>query len=185
MISLERWHTKRCFNRMLIITLLVVALVLTMLFAIGTGPAMIPSEIVAKIFLNKILPFGPLFSQTWPPSYETIVMNIRLPRVILGILVGSALATAGCAVQGLFKNPMACPYILGVSSGAAFGAALSMMVGISMYSLPFTAFIFGLLAVFLVYFIAKTGKSLPIDTLLLSGVAVGSFFTAQIGRAHV
>ena len=180
MKSVYKLYAKRRFKWALALIVLIAGLVLTMLFALGTGPTPIPGTTVAKILVNRVSLIGPIFPQTWPSVYETIVIDVRLPRVILGVLVGSALATAGCAMQGLFKNPMASPYILGVASGAAFGAALGLVLGISLYSLPLTAFLFALLAVFLVYNIARTRGRVPIETLLLSGIAVGLFFSALV-----
>ena len=154
MKSIYELYAKKRFRWMLALIALINGLILTVLLALEIGPVSIPSTTVAKILVNKIT-LGSIFQQTWPPFHETIVIDVRLPRVILGVLVGSALATAGCAMQGLFKNPMASPYILGVASGAAFGAALGLVLGVSLYSLPLTAFIFASLAVFLVYNIAR------------------------------
>lgn len=179
MKSVYKLHARKRFKWTLALIVLIVGLVLITLFALGTGPVPIPRTAVAKILVNKIS-LGYIFQQTWEPVHETIVIDVRLPRVVLGVLVGSALATAGCALQGLFKNPMASPYILGVASGAAFGAALGLVLGISLYSLPLTAFLFALLAVFIVYNIARTRGRVPIETLLLSGIAVGLFFSALV-----
>jgi len=180
MKSVDKLYERKLFKWTLTLIVLTIGLVLTTLLALGIGPLAISSETVAKILLNRISPIGPLFPQSWPTVYEKVVIDVRLPRIVLGILVGSALAVAGCVMQGLFKNPMASPYTLGVSSGAAFGAALALVLGMSFYSLPLTAFLFALLEVFLVYSIARTGGTIPIETLLLSGIAVGSFFAALV-----
>ena len=179
MKSIYELYAKKRFKWTLALIALITGLVLTIFFALGIGTEPIPGTTVAKILVNKVS-LGSIFPRTWPPVQETIVIDVRLPRVILGVLVGSALATAGCAMQGLFKNPMASPYILGVASGAAFGAALGLVLGVSLYSLPLTAFIFASLAVFLVYNIARVRGGVPIETLLLSGIAVGLFFSALV-----
>ena len=179
MKSIYELYAKKRFKWTLALIALITGLVLTIFFALGIGTEPIPATTVAKILVHKGS-LGSIFPKTWPSVYETIVIDVRLPRVILGVLVGSALATAGCAMQGLFRNPMASPYILGVSSGAAFGAALALVLGMSFYSLPLTAFLFALLAVFLVYSIARTRGRVPIETLLLSGIAVGLFFSALV-----
>jgi iron complex transport system permease protein len=123
-------------------------------------------------------------SKSWPPVYEVILLNVRLPRVLLCALVGSALSVAGTTMQALFRNPMASPYILGISSGAAFGASLAIVLGISLvtgiYAVPLMAFLFALLTVFLVYGIAKVRGRTPVETLLLTGIAVGSLFSALV-----
>lgn len=114
-------------------------------------------------------------TRTWETKYDVIVMQIRIPRALLAALVGAALSTAGCAMQALLKNPMADPYIIGMSSGASLGAALALLIGLH---LQFTAFLFSLVTIFLVYNIAKIGRSVPVDTLLLAGIAVAAFLSA-------
>lgn len=116
-------------------------------------------------------------------SAKTIIWNIRLPRVLLGALVGASLSMAGAAFQGMFKNPMADPYVIGISSGAALGATLAIVfkISISIFKIPtITIFAFAgaLLAVSLVYNIARVKNKVPVTTLLLAGVAVGQFLTA-------
>jgi len=143
------------------------------------GPVNIPSFTVLQIL------FGQMFSsRSWPPVYEVILLNVRLPRVLLCALVGSALSVAGTTMQALFRNPMASPYILGISSGAAFGASLAIVLGISLvtgiYAVPLMAFLFALLTVFLVYGIAKVRGRTPVETLLLTGIAVASLFSALV-----
>ncbi|MDE2813466.1 MAG: iron ABC transporter permease [Gemmatimonadota bacterium] len=108
----------------------------------------------------------------------TIVWEVRLPRILLTFLVGGALAASGNALQAMFRNPLVAPYILGLSSGAAFGAAIALV-------LPFlplqpTAFGFGLLAVGLAYFLARTRKTVSVVSLILSGVIVTGIFTALL-----
>ena len=108
----------------------------------------------------------------------TIVWEVRLPRILLTFLVGGALAAAGNALQALFRNPLVAPYILGLSSGAAFGAALALTLPL----LPVqpTAFGFALLAVGLAYFLARTRKTVSVVSLILSGVIVTGIFTALL-----
>ncbi len=116
-------------------------------------------------------------------SYKTIIWSIRLPRVLLGVLVGASLSTAGAAFQGMLRNPMADPYVLGISSGAALGASISIVFNLDISILGFStislfAFIGGLVSVFVVYNMARIKRKVPVTTLLLSGVAVGQFLTA-------
>jgi iron complex transport system permease protein len=95
------------------------------------------------------------------------------------VLVGSALAVAGAAMQGLFKNPMADPYVIGISSGAAFGATISIVLGVGgVIFMPAMAFMGAISSAFLVYNIAKTDEGMQVETLLLSGIAVAIFFSA-------
>ena len=122
-----------------------------------------------------------LSGASYDPAHETIIFMIRLPRVFLGVLVGIGLSVVGATVQGLFRNPMADPWILGVSSGAALGAAISILVFplmLGIYTTPALAFLGAIAAFFLVYNIAKTGGRIPTNTLLLSGIAVAFFLSA-------
>jgi iron complex transport system permease protein len=116
-----------------------------------------------------------------PPAMqvvETIVFDVRLPRVLLAFLVGGALAVSGNALQAIFRNPLVSPYILGLSSGAAFGAALALATAILPVQL--SAFIFGIIAVGLSYVAAIKHKNLSIVSLILSGVIVTGIFTALL-----
>ena len=107
-----------------------------------------------------------------------IILDTRLPRVLLAFLVGGSLASAGNALQALFRNPLVDPYILGLSSGAAFGAALAMTT--PWMPLQPAAFTFGTLAVGIAYFMARSRKSVSIVSLILSGVIVSGIFTALL-----
>ncbi len=116
-------------------------------------------------------------------SHQTIIWSIRLPRVLLGVLVGASLSMAGTAFQGIFKNPMADPYVIGISSGAALGASIAIILGINIAMINIStisifAFIGALGAVFTVYNIARIKNKVPVTTLLLAGIAIGQFLTA-------
>jgi iron complex transport system permease protein len=142
---------------------------------IGSGnPEIIPMQAVWDILIGK--------SHLWPDPYKTIIMDIRLPRILLAALVGCALAVSGVVMQGIFRNPMADPFIVGLSSGAALGASTSILLGLSIsigiYSTPFLAFVGAGLTVFGVYFIARSRGKVRVNTLLLTGIAIGSFLTA-------
>jgi iron complex transport system permease protein len=122
-------------------------------------------------------------SRWWSDTDKAIVFDIRLPRAILGMLVGASLAVCGAAFQGLFRNPMADPFILGVSPGAALGAALAIVfrvdvriLGVS--AIPLSAFAGGLFTSALVYALSRVRSAVPVHTLLLTGIAVGSVLSA-------
>ncbi len=165
---------------MIVITLTVL-LGMTIVFAATTGPAKIDPQTILKMFIGNI-PFAKsLITSSWSSNEETIIFQIRLPRIILGILVGAALGVAGATMQGLFKNPIADPYIIGISSGAALGATMAIVFGLDelgLYTLPSMAFISATAAIFLVYNIASVGGKLPVGTLLLAGMAVSLFLSA-------
>jgi iron complex transport system permease protein len=116
-------------------------------------------------------------------SADTIIWQIRIPRVLTAILVGGALGTAGAVFQGLLRNPMADPYIIGTSGGAALGATIALMLPIQVSIFGFTfvsvaAFVGALGAVLLVYNIARVGPRTPVTTLLLTGFALSSILAA-------
>lgn len=156
---------------LLLMTLLATCIVL----ATATGAVQIPYALVAKILLNG-LPFFDFSG--WEKAQEIIIVTIRLPRVLLAVLVGGGLAITGATLQALFRNPMADPGVIGVSSGAALSAVIAIASGLSLHHfliLPFSAFLGALGTLFLVYAIATRQGRTPMATLLLSGIAVGIF----------
>lgn len=118
-----------------------------------------------------------------PDEYRSIVWDLRLPRAILGAMVGGSLAVSGAAFQGLFRNPLVSPSILGVSSGAGFGAALAILLFNSTSYIYGFAFLFGAIAVLLSYSIGKVYNTTPTIMLVLGGVIVSSVFSALISFA--
>lgn len=109
---------------------------------------------------------------------ETILWQVRLPRILLTFLVGAALATSGGVLQAIFRNPIVDPFTLGISSGAAFGAALAMLVPV--LSLNFTAFFFGVCAVAMTYAVSYAGQKASLIGMVLSGIIVSGVFTALL-----
>ena len=154
--------------------LIPVPLILASLFV---GPSdQVRPEHVARWVLQQ---FSPASGSASPDLLvEAILLDVRLPRVILAFLVGAALTVSGNALQALFRNPLVAPEILGLSSGAAFGAALALSLGF--LPLQGTAFVFGLLAVGLSYFLALTRKGVSIVSLILAGIIISGVFTALL-----
>lgn len=150
--------------------------------ACAIGPASVSLLNVLKIFLNR-LPFLEL-TKTWSSQEELIILKIRLPRIFTGGLIGGALTLAGLSFQALLRNPLAAPYILGISGGASLGSIFAIWLGIGtiagMPTLPLFAFGGALLTMLLVYNIAHVGGRVPTNTLLLAGVIVNLFFSAVI-----
>lgn len=146
-------------------------------FRIGRYP--IPINLLIKVFASKVLPI----TREWDSIIETVIFQIRLPRIIAGILVGASLSVAGAVYQGIFKNPLVSPDILGVSSGAGLGAALGILLSFSKIGIQLSAFIFGILSVFLVYIFSKSIKENPILSMLIVGVLIGSVFTSLTSLA--
>jgi iron complex transport system permease protein len=116
------------------------------------------------------------------PAIETVVLQVRGPRVLAAVLVGAALALAGTAFQGLFRNPLVSPDILGASSGAALGAVVGIYLSLGVFAIQALAFVGGLVAIAAVYVIGSAVRSRdPILVLVLTGVVVGSLFGAGVG----
>lgn len=141
---------------------------------VAVGPVTIPLKETLAVLI------GGTGADGVRPSAALIIQQVRLPRVILGFFVGGALSVSGAVMQGLFRNPLGSPYILGVASGASAGAAVSILAGWSpMPWLSVSAFFGGLLAVAIVYRIARgRDRRTSIFTLILAGVAVGALFSA-------
>ena len=157
----------------------------TTLFALNIGFAPIPLSHIAQIIVGKIPLISRFVDIYFPQVEEVIIIEVRLPRILAAVLVGAALATAGSVFQGIFRNPMADPYVIGVSSGAALGGALAIVLKLDIALFGFTAvptlaFASALITVFLVYNIAKVGSKIPVTTLLLSGIAVSIFLSAIV-----
>lgn len=126
--------------------------------------------------------YGGIFScsSPLPEAYGVVIFDVRLPRILLALLVGSALSASGASLQAVCKNPLVSPYILGLSSGAAFGAAVAMTLLPTALSVQMSAFSFGLLAVVVAYSIAKTRGETPTVSLVLAGVITGAMFSALL-----
>jgi iron complex transport system permease protein len=124
--------------------------------------------------------FNTFFSQNVNDTYSQIIFEIRLPRVMLAIAVGGGLSVVGGVFQAILMNPLAEPYILGISSGGAFGAVISFLLGTAFIGTQLFAFAGALLVIFLVFMFSKRYGEIDPTRLLLSGVMIGSFFAAAI-----
>ena len=151
------------------------------LLSFSLGRYGVPPVTVVKILLTRLaelfLGKGAL-SRSWTEQMETVVINIRLPRILMACLVGCSLSAAGAAFQGVFHNPMASPDILGASSGAAFGAALAILLGASSRWITVSAFCFGLVTVGLVMLVARRAPGARLINLILAGIMLSSLFNA-------
>ncbi|MCI6730934.1 MAG: iron ABC transporter permease [Lachnospiraceae bacterium] len=169
-------------NRKWMILLSVVLCVVLMYGCTVMGIASISFRDVNRILAGEILHF-PVDMEGISTGSIAIIRNVRLPRVILGFIAGAALSVCGAGFQGIFRNPMADPFILGVSSGAALGAAVGIVLHLNksflgMSGTTFLAFVGSFLTIGLVYNISKVGKKVPVATLLLSGIAVSQTLSA-------
>jgi iron complex transport system permease protein len=160
-----------------------IALIIVIALATSIGSVPVPLGTTFNILADK-LPFVNI-DQTWSNATATIVLDIRLPRIILAGLVGAALAIAGATYQGLFRNPLADPYLIGVAQGASLGAVIGFLLpaawnltGIGI--IPVFAFIGAIAATVIVYLLARRGKNLPVTTLILAGVALSALLSSIV-----
>jgi len=156
----------------LVLFLTISSFILILLFT-SFGSVKIPVEDI----------FNSLMGKSNNDIYNNLILNIRLPRVVGSFLVGSILAVSGNVLQLVVQNPLADPYILGISSGASFGAvlytALSSIYGLSLFlGLETFSFLFGIFATFIVLILARQGKKLPVLSLILSGVIISFLFNS-------
>lgn len=162
---------------------LAMLLISIMIISLTLGSVKIPLVDVFKIILNK---FGlNMDIESVKKSNIFIVLNIRLPRIILSSLVGGVLAIVGTSFQGIFKNPMAEPYVMGSSSGAAFGATIGIILGLNNGLLGFglisiLAFLGSIITTTLVYNLARNGNKVDTTSILLSGIVISSFLSSII-----
>ncbi len=169
-------------KKKIILSLAIIGCVLLIYVCTVMGAASVSLEEVNRILLHEVFR-APVSMEGISQGTIAIVRDVRLPRVLLGFLTGAALAVCGASYQGIFKNPMADPYILGISSGAALGASIGIVLHFSgslagLSGTTLLAFAGALLTVFLVYTISRSGKKVPISSLLLSGIAVNQSLSA-------
>lgn len=162
---------------------LLLALFATGILATAIGSVRVPFLTTSQILLSRLPAVD--ITPAWPPALETIVLNIRLPRVIMAGIVGAALATAGATYQGLFRNPLADPYLIGVAQGAAVGAIIGFLLPSDWHILgfgivPLLGFAGALTSTALVYLLARVGKTIQMTTLILSGVALGALLQSVV-----
>ncbi|CAN7212213.1 FecCD family ABC transporter permease [Devosia sp. LjRoot3] len=159
----------------LTIGLIVLPIILAVV-ALCLGRYMVAPGNALSILLNQVLPIEP----HWEAVEETVVLNIRLPRVLMALLIGGGLAVSGAAFQGLFGNPLVSPHILGVSSGAGFGAALTILIFRHMTFVPAGALVFGIAAMMVALWISRRGGRSSLFMLILGGVITAAMFEALL-----
>lgn len=165
-------HSGQFKFRFAFFLLLVILSFLTILFSVSLGPVSIPFK---QIVFDLIHPHNA------KGVFGEILLKIRLPRVLLGFLVGGTLAVAGAGLQGSLRNPLADPYIIGTSSGAALGAAVCFLLGFESFHLvPVFAFVGAGLSIFAVLALSRRKGELPVTRVLLAGVVVGSLVWALV-----
>ncbi|PZD95041.1 iron ABC transporter permease [Paenibacillus sambharensis] len=186
--ALVKHYRKDWTKKLSLLAALLAALIVTGLYSITIGAVGIEPGDVARVILHRLLWSDEPMSQQQQMN-DYIIWQLRLPRVCLGILAGAALAGAGAVMQGILRNPLADPFTLGVSSGAAFGAASAIVLGTSVFGLKLVehgqvaivlnAFLFACMAMIAVYSIARLKGGIS-ETLLLAGVAISYLFSAGV-----
>jgi iron complex transport system permease protein len=156
--------------------LLLLALLLVVVAALSLmlGRLRIPPGQIVAILASRILHL----ERTWTPTLESVLFDVRVPRLLAGVLVGGGLSVSGASFQGLFRNPLVSPHILGVSAGAGLGAALAILFFGNIAAVQVLSFAFGLLAVMMTYGLSRVYKTTPVLMLVLSGIIVGALFSA-------
>ncbi len=156
-------------------------LLILLILSVAIGNAIIPLSTILQLVAARLhhagLAAGPL------TPLNAILFDLRLPRTVMVALVGAALSGSGAAYQGLFRNPLADPYLIGIASGAGLGAVLAMSIHwpyswLGLLAVPLSAFIAAILTVTVVYQMARVRRTLPTTNLILAGVAVSAFATA-------
>lgn len=168
-------------KRRLRFVLICIVCILCFILSFNMGRFPIHPITVFQFFFSKLFSLPADF----PEEVEIIIMNIRLPRILAALLIGTALSVSGAVFQALFKNPMVSPDILGATSGAGFGAALGLFLGFGYAKVSGLSFLIGLAAVFLTYLIGRQFRGDEILGLILSGIMVGSMFKAGISMVKL
>jgi iron complex transport system permease protein len=164
--------------RLALLVLLGIALAIVAGWALALGIYRMSWGDVWTVLVAHLVPFGD--GAAVNRLHDTVVWQIRLPRILMALVVGGGLAAAGTVFQGCFRNPLVEPYILGVSSGAAFGAAIGIVYPWFALSSQVSAFVFAVGAVTVVYALARVRGETPVVTMILGGVIVGSVFSAGV-----
>ncbi|MDD4569826.1 MAG: iron ABC transporter permease [Tepidanaerobacteraceae bacterium] len=170
LMSIRHTHIKKKFTFLTTIF----AIVFVTSFTVGRYPLTIKQLLDFLIFRFFDV------SKDLPDVIETVIMNLRLPRILAAVLVGSSLAASGAAYQGIFKNPLASPDVLGASAGAAFGASLAIYFSFNHYGIQLLAFIFGIVSVMLAFTISQRIRTDSAVALVLTGMLVGTLFSSAI-----
>jgi len=158
-----------------LITVLAFLLVAISVTSLMLGQLSIPAGTILKIFASQLIQVD----QTWSLTLESVLFDVRLPRLLAGILVGAGLSISGAAFQGLFRNPLVSPHILGVSAGAGLGAALAILFFGNIIAIQCFSFVFSLIAVSMTYGLSRVYRTTPVLMLVLSGIIVGALFSAS------
>ncbi|WP_417691624.1 FecCD family ABC transporter permease [Roseibium sp.] len=178
----EKRGTWRRLATVSVLPVLLLLLVLAILYSVTIGRYDLSVHEVALILIDNIQPVA---QPSWEPVEAVVVEQVRLPRIIAAVIIGFGLSISGASLQGLFRNPLVDPGIIGVTSGAGFGGTLAILLGMQGYTKLSTAFLFGLCSIFLVKFLSTVRGRTSMLTLVLAGVVISAFFSAAISIAKL
>ena len=156
--------------------MLAVFFIFCFVFSLLAGRYQVRPGIFLKLILSRLYPI----KHSWPAIVENVIFEVRMPRVIMASLIGAGLSAAGAAYQGIFRNPMVSPDVLGASQGSCFGAALGILLALSYKETALSAFCFGLASVLLVSAVSSRVKYNPMLGLVLAGIMIGTLFQSAI-----
>jgi len=165
-----------------VLPVMICLLILAVLYSVTIGRYDLSVTDVSYILMDNV---HPLTIPYWDPVQEVVVEQVRLPRILAAVIVGFGLSVSGAALQGLFRNPLVDPGIIGVTSGAGFGGTLAILFGLQGYFLLTMAFLFGIGSVFLVKLLSTVRGRTSMLTLVLAGVVISAFFSAAISIAKL
>ena len=165
----------------ILITGLIILLAVACIIALCAGQYSVSVPEVTKILASRFVNV----TKTWSNTAEGVVFTLRLPRIIGAVLVGSALSLSGAAYQGVFKNPLVAPDLLGVSSGACVGASVAILLHLNSFGVQAMAFVAGILAVGLTLFIPRLIKNTNMTMLVLSGIIVKGIMDSCNGNHQI
>jgi iron complex transport system permease protein len=181
--ELKQLYQKGKKRKILAILSIFLALIIAVVISISLGAGSPGFAEASQAILSKLFPF--LNINPGPSLTQTIILDFRLPRIVLALIAGAGLAASGATMQGVLRNPLVSSYILGISSAAGFGAALAIVLGVGViagfggYLVIVNAFLFSLLAMVIVYGIARI-RGITTETVILAGVAISFLFSALI-----
>ncbi len=156
------------------VVVLAILLVLTMLLALGAGQYALPLPRVTGILLDKARGLA------IEPIHQQIIFQIRLPRILCAGIAGAALALSGASLQGIFRNPLVDPHVIGVTSGAAFGGTMAIFLGLGIYGLFFSTLLAGLVTLVLIFVFSHRLIQRSLLMLILTGMIISGFFSALV-----
>ncbi len=162
------------------ILLLFLVLGATLIFALSAGRYPVAFGTVIRILVDNVFSLAAADGSSWELVEERVVELVRLPRILVAGMCGAALSLSGAALQGMFRNPLVGPQIIGVSSGAAFGGVLAILFMFSDFYIPVFAFAFGVLALLITMSVARAGGGKNILSLVLGGIVTSAFFASLV-----